>query len=49
MWNYVLQGLRNGVIKLLTKKMFEKTQIEITFGYMSVGKHIKKVSSLLLA
>ncbi|XP_011703203.1 PREDICTED: fatty acid synthase [Wasmannia auropunctata] len=37
------EGLKNGVIKPLVRKVFEKDELETAFRYMSAGKHIGKV------
>lgn len=42
--NYVLEGLKNGAIKPLSRKIFEKTEVEAAFRYMAAGKHMGKVS-----
>lgn len=42
--NCVLEGLRNGAIKPLPRKVFEKTEIEDAFRYMMAGEHMGKVS-----
>ncbi|KAG7203862.1 hypothetical protein KM043_017916 [Ampulex compressa] len=39
----VEQGLRNGAIKPLSRKVFKKEDVESAFRYMATGKHIGKV------
>lgn len=41
--NLLLEGLKNGAIKPLIRKIFEKDQVEAAFRYMTAGKHIGKV------
>ncbi|XP_025155202.1 LOW QUALITY PROTEIN: fatty acid synthase-like [Harpegnathos saltator] len=41
--NYMLQCLKNGSIKPLPRKVFEKTEVEDAFRYMATGKHIGKI------
>lgn len=43
MWNKLKEGLENGAIKPLCRKVFEKHEIETAFRYMAAGKHIGKV------
>lgn len=40
-------GLCNGAIKPLTRKVFQKNEVEDAFRYMSVGRHIGKVRYLI--
>ncbi|XP_014482327.1 PREDICTED: fatty acid synthase-like [Dinoponera quadriceps] len=42
-FNYLLEGLRNHVIKPLPRKTFERTEVEDAFRYMATGKHIGKI------
>lgn len=37
------EGLKNGVIKPLIRKVFEKDNVEAAFRYMTTGKHMGKV------
>lgn len=37
------EGLKNGSIKPLSRKVFEKNELETAFRYMTAGKHIGKV------
>ncbi|XP_011878072.1 PREDICTED: fatty acid synthase [Vollenhovia emeryi] len=39
----VNKGLKNGVIKPLVRKVFEKDELETAFKYMAAGKHIGKI------
>ncbi|XP_032674560.1 fatty acid synthase-like isoform X2 [Odontomachus brunneus] len=39
----ISQGLKKHVIKMLPRKVFEKTEIEAAFRYMAAGKHIGKI------
>ncbi|XP_070149856.1 fatty acid synthase [Polyergus mexicanus] len=41
--NYLAEGLKNGVIKPLVKKIFERNEVEAAFRYMTAGKHMGKV------
>lgn len=41
--NMVTEGLKNGAIKPLVRKVFEKDELETAFRYMTAGKHIGKV------
>jgi len=41
--NKLMEGLKNGAIKPLCRKVFEKDEVEIAFRYMAAGKHIGKV------
>ncbi|KMQ96487.1 fatty acid synthase [Lasius niger] len=45
LWNKVTEGLKNGAIKPLCRKVFEKDEIEAAFRYMAAGNigHIGKV------
>lgn len=43
MFNKITEGLKNGAIKPLCRKVFEKDEIEAAFRYMATGKHIGKV------
>lgn len=42
--NLVNEGLKNGAIKPLVRKVFNKDELETAFNYMTVGKHIGKVT-----
>ncbi|XP_025163360.1 fatty acid synthase-like [Harpegnathos saltator] len=42
-YKYMLQGLKNGSIKPLPRKVFERTEVEAAFRYMAAGKHIGKI------
>lgn len=39
----VAEGLKNGAIKPLCRKIFKKDELETAFRYMAAGKHIGKV------
>ncbi|KAL6430398.1 hypothetical protein ACFW04_007806 [Cataglyphis niger] len=41
--NYLSDGLKNGAIKPLVRKIFEKNEVEAAFRYMVEGKHMGKV------
>ncbi|XP_025266595.1 fatty acid synthase-like isoform X1 [Camponotus floridanus] len=41
--NKLMEGLKNGAIKPLCRKVFEKHEIETAFRYMAAGKHIGKI------
>ncbi|KAL6257976.1 hypothetical protein P5V15_011572 [Pogonomyrmex californicus] len=41
--NMVAEGLKNGAIKPLVRKIFDKNELEMAFKYMTAGKHIGKV------
>ncbi|XP_025262580.1 fatty acid synthase-like [Camponotus floridanus] len=43
MWNKLKEGFKNGAIKPLCRKVFEKHEIETAFRYMAAGKHIGKI------
>lgn len=43
LYNLVNEGLKNGAIKPLVRKVFEKDELEMAFRYMTTGKHIGKV------
>src|SRR5580765_2669350 len=45
LWNKITEGLKNGAIKPLCRKVFEKDDIETAFRHMAAGKHIGKVRS----
>lgn len=38
------EGLRSGAVKPLSRKVFQKNEVETAFRYMAAGKHIGKVS-----
>ncbi|KAJ8675796.1 hypothetical protein QAD02_011582 [Eretmocerus hayati] len=40
---YLLEGLRNGAVKPLGRKIFPRDQIEAAFRYMAAGKHMGKI------
>jgi len=40
------EGLKNGAIKPLVRKVFEKDELETAFRYMTAGKHIGKVKNI---
>lgn len=46
--NYLTDGLKNGVIKPLVRKVFEKNEVEAAFRYMVDGKHMGKVRKKLI-
>ncbi|KAL0119940.1 hypothetical protein PUN28_007965 [Cardiocondyla obscurior] len=39
----ITEGIENGVIKPLNRKVFERNEVEAAFRYMASGKHIGKV------
>ncbi|XP_071569313.1 fatty acid synthase-like [Temnothorax nylanderi] len=39
----IAEGLKNGAIKPLCRKVFNKNEIESAFRYMAAGKHIGKI------
>ncbi|XP_071569097.1 fatty acid synthase-like [Temnothorax nylanderi] len=39
----IAEGLKNGAIKPLCRKVFNKNEIETAFRYMAAGKHIGKI------
>ncbi|KAL0099556.1 hypothetical protein PUN28_019757 [Cardiocondyla obscurior] len=39
----ITEGLENGVIKPLNRKVFERNEVEAAFRYMASGKHIGKI------
>ncbi|XP_070170837.1 fatty acid synthase-like [Polyergus mexicanus] len=41
--NKLIEGLKEGAIKPLCRKVFERDEIEAAFRYMAAGKHIGKV------
>ncbi|KAG5316385.1 FAS synthase, partial [Acromyrmex insinuator] len=41
--NLLNEGLKNGAIKPLVRKVFEKDELETAFRYMTTGKHIGKI------
>ncbi|XP_072763442.1 fatty acid synthase-like [Anoplolepis gracilipes] len=41
--NIVKEGLENGAIKPLCRKIFERDEIEAAFRYMAAGNHIGKI------
>ncbi|EFN64609.1 Fatty acid synthase [Camponotus floridanus] len=41
--NKLMEGLKNGAIKSLCRKVFEKDEIETAFRYMTARKHIGKI------
>ncbi|XP_071569274.1 fatty acid synthase-like isoform X1 [Temnothorax nylanderi] len=43
LWKKITDGLENGAIKPLCRKVFERNEIESAFRYMAAGKHIGKV------
>ncbi|XP_072763175.1 fatty acid synthase-like [Anoplolepis gracilipes] len=43
LWNIIKEGLKNGAIKPLCRKVFERDDIEAAFRYMAAGKHIGKI------
>ncbi|XP_025264489.1 fatty acid synthase-like [Camponotus floridanus] len=42
-WNKFTEDLKNGAIKPLCRKVFEKDEIKTAFRYMAAGKHIGKI------
>ncbi|KAM0734475.1 Fatty acid synthase [Formica fusca] len=40
--NKLIEGLKEGAIKPLCRKVFERDEIEVAFRYMAAGKHIGK-------
>lgn len=43
LWNFLYEGLKDGVVKPLNRTVFSMDQIEEAFRYMAAGKHIGKV------
>ena len=43
LWKIVIEGIKNGAIKPLCRKIFAKNEIEDAFRHMTTGKHIGKV------
>ncbi|XP_072763279.1 fatty acid synthase-like isoform X1 [Anoplolepis gracilipes] len=41
--NLLPDGIKNGAVKPLCRKVFERDEIEAAFRYMSAGKHIGKI------
>ncbi|XP_029167464.1 fatty acid synthase-like [Nylanderia fulva] len=41
--DYLTEGLKNGAIKPLVRKVFERNEVEAAFKHMTTGKHIGKV------
>ncbi|KYN01849.1 Fatty acid synthase [Cyphomyrmex costatus] len=41
--NLLNEGLKNGAIKPLVRKVFEKDELETAFRHMTTGKHIGKI------
>ncbi|XP_070169898.1 fatty acid synthase-like [Polyergus mexicanus] len=41
--NKLVEGLKQGAIKPLCRKVFERDEIEAAFRYMAAGKHIGKI------
>lgn len=41
--NLLSEGLKNGAVKPLIRKVFEKDDVEAAFRYISTGEHIGKV------
>ncbi|KAL0119902.1 hypothetical protein PUN28_007965 [Cardiocondyla obscurior] len=39
----ITEGIENGVIKPLNRKVFERNEVEAAFRYMASGKHIGKI------
>lgn len=46
--NSLADGLKNGAIKPLVRKIFEKNEVEAAFRYMADGKHMGKVRKKLI-
>lgn len=46
--DYLTEGLRNGAIKPLVRKIFERKEVEAAFKHMTTGKHIGKVRGKLI-
>ncbi|XP_071644317.1 fatty acid synthase-like [Temnothorax longispinosus] len=47
LWKTITEGLKNGAIKPLGRRVFERNEIEAAFRYMAAGKHIGKVHLFL--
>ncbi|XP_024893544.1 fatty acid synthase-like, partial [Temnothorax curvispinosus] len=43
LWAIITEGLENGAIKPLCRKVFERNEVEAAFRYMAAGKHIGKI------
>ncbi|XP_029159596.1 fatty acid synthase-like [Nylanderia fulva] len=43
LYNKIIEGLKNGAIKPLCRKVFKRDEIETAFRYMAAGKHIGKI------
>lgn len=41
--NMLAEGLKNGAVKPLPRKVFQKDNVEAAFRYMTTGKHMGKV------
>ncbi|XP_032662832.1 fatty acid synthase-like [Odontomachus brunneus] len=41
--NLLAEGLRNGAVKPLLRKVFERDSVEAAFRYMTTGKHMGKI------
>ncbi|XP_071625450.1 fatty acid synthase-like isoform X1 [Temnothorax longispinosus] len=43
LWKTITEGLKDGAIKPLCRRVFERNEIEAAFRYMAAGKHIGKI------
>ncbi|XP_071575421.1 fatty acid synthase-like [Temnothorax nylanderi] len=43
LWKTITEGIKNGAIKPLCRRVFERNEIEAAFRYMAAGKHIGKI------
>ncbi|XP_071569269.1 fatty acid synthase-like isoform X2 [Temnothorax nylanderi] len=43
LWKTITEGIKDGAIKPLCRRVFEKNEIEAAFRYMAAGKHIGKI------
>jgi len=46
LYNLLNEGLKNGAIKPLVRKVFEKNELETAFRYMTTGEYIGKVKKI---
>lgn len=44
-YTVLAEGLRIGAVKPISRKVFQKHEVEAAFRYMAAGKHMGKVSS----
>ncbi|XP_071649697.1 fatty acid synthase-like isoform X2 [Temnothorax longispinosus] len=43
LWKTITEGIKDGAIKPLCRRVFERNEIEAAFRYMAAGKHIGKI------